>query len=218
MITLGIVHTSFVLVDLLNDLTKRMLSEVNIVNIVDDTLLSYARRNGVDSKLTRRMCLCFLLAVEAGANIILNACSSVGETVEIARKIIDVPIIRIDEPMAEKAITIGKRIAVIATVESTLSPTLNLINSKAREKATQIEVTPFLVEGAFDLLATGKVEEHNNLVRDKVIKVAHEHDVIVFAQASMSKLASLLEQEIPIPILTSPVLAMEHIKKNYLKG
>lgn len=95
---LGIVHTSFALVEPLGALARTMLPETELVNIVDDTLLTYVREHGVDEKLTRRMCLCFKGAVEAGADLILSACSSVGETVDVARTKIEVPILKIDEP------------------------------------------------------------------------------------------------------------------------
>src|SRR4051812_21214038 len=121
--TLGIIHTSFALVDLLNDLVKQRLPDAKVVNIVDDTLLSYARRNGVDDVLRRRMKGYFGSAVDAGADIILNACSTVGETVDHVRNSISVPILKIDEAMAEKAVSLGRRIGIFATVSSTLGPT-----------------------------------------------------------------------------------------------
>lgn len=215
--TIAIIHTSFVLVELLNKLAKELLPETNIINIVDDTLLAYARKNGIDNKLIRRMCIYFHSAVEAGADIILNACSSVGETVYVGRQIFDVPIIRIDEPMAEVAIKSGEKIAVIATIESTLKPTVNLLQLKANEKGIKPKISTFLVKGAFDLLLEGKVEEHNRLIKEETTRVSKDYDVILFAQASMAKLASLIEKEFTIPILTSPKLAMEYIKNKYLK-
>src|SRR5437762_2488961 len=152
MAKLGIVHTSFALVEPLGALAREMLPGTAVVNIVDDTLLPYAREHGVDEKLTRRMHRYFEAAVEAGADVILNACSSVGETVDAARARSAVPILKIDEPMAEAAIAAGRKIAVLATVASTLGPTCRLLEAKAREAAVQIELTPRLCEGAFDLL------------------------------------------------------------------
>lgn len=53
--------------------------------------------------------------------------NSVGEVVDIAQEMVSVPIYKIDEPMAEKAVQLGKRIAVVATVSSTMGPKGSMI-------------------------------------------------------------------------------------------
>src|SRR5690554_6706776 len=129
---LAIIHTSFALVEPLNSLVKERLPDVDVINIVDDRLLDYAREHGVDKKLVHRMYRYFESAVLAGADIVLNACSSVGETVDVARCLIEVPILKIDEPMAREAVMRGRKIAVIGTVHSTLAPTCRLLESQAK--------------------------------------------------------------------------------------
>jgi len=214
MARLGIIHTSFALVEPLNTLAKEMLPEsVDIVNVVDDTLLSYARQHGVDSKLKRRMYTYFQSAVWAGADVILNACSSVGETVDAARELIDVPILKIDEPMAEAAVAAGKRVAVHATVASTLGPTVRLLRAKAKEAGKEIEISERLCDGAFDLLVCGQTEQHDEAVSKDVLESAADHDVIVFAQASMARLVPMLEGKVSVPLLSSPKLAMGRLNE-----
>lgn len=210
---LGIVHTSFALVEPLNTLVRQMLPEdVDVVNVVDDTLLRYVRQHGVDQRLTRRMCLYFHSAVEAGADVILNACSSVGETVDVARRVVDRPILKIDEPMAELAVQTGKRIAVMATVASTLGPTVRLLQSKAKEQGKDVEITERLCDGAFDLLVAGDTNGHDRAVLEALLATAPHHDVVVLAQASMARLTPAFEGRTDVPILTSPRLAMERLR------
>jgi len=209
--TLGIVHTSFALVEPLGVLARELLPRTDVVNIVDDTLLPYAREHGIDEKLTRRMGLYFQAAVEAGADVILSACSSVGETVDAARPRCPVPILKIDEPMAEAAVAAGRKIAVLATVSSTLGPTCRLLEARARATSARIELTPHLCDGAFDLLLAGKTEEHDRIVCGAVREAARDHDVILFAQASMARLVSCLEGELTKPLLTSPRLALQRV-------
>jgi glutamate racemase len=207
----GIVHTSFALVEPLKALAAEMLPGVRVVNIVDDTLLAYAREHGVDEKLTRRMCLFFQSAAEADADLILSACSTVGETVDAARPKIRVPILKIDEPMAEAAVASGRKIAVLATVASTLGPTCRLLEAKAAEAGARIELTPRLCEGAFDLLLAGRTEEHDRRVAEAVLEAEPNHDVILFAQASMARLVPALQGRIATPLLSSPAPAMRRI-------
>lgn len=209
--TVGIVHTSFALVEMLNTLIKKEMEDAQIVNIVDDTTLSYVRENGVDAILTRRMWTYFLAAEQAGANVILNACSSVGETVDVARRLTSIPILKIDEPMAEKAVALGQRISVLATVPTTIGPTCRLLELKAQEAGVDLQLEPQVCEGAFDLLLAGRVEEHDRMVTKTVMDAAKNSQVIVFAQASMSKLAERLAPTIDIPLLSSPRFAVERL-------
>ncbi|HVZ63764.1 MAG TPA: aspartate/glutamate racemase family protein [Lacunisphaera sp.] len=212
---LGIVHTSFALVELLNNLVKAQLPGVQVVNVVDDTLLSYARERGVDDALRRRMRNYFNSAADAGAQVILNACSSVGETVDTARDQVPVPILKIDEAMAAKAVRAGRRIAVLATVASTLGPTGRLLRKQAEAAGRQIEIDEVLCEGAFDLLLAGKTDEHDRRVKEAVVKAAQGHEVLVFAQASMSRLVPSLAGQIQVPLLASPELAMARLREMF---
>jgi Asp/Glu/hydantoin racemase len=214
---LGIVHTSFALVELLNNLVKAQLPGVKVVNVVDDTLLSYAREHGVDDALRRRMRNYFSSAADAGAQVILNACSSVGETVDTARDFVPVPILKIDEEMASTAVCAGRRIAVLATVASTLGPTGRLLRKQAEASKRQIEIDEVLCDGAFDLLIAGKTDEHDRRVSDAVLKAAQNHDVLVFAQASMSRLVPMLAGKISVPLFASPELAMARLKEMFLE-
>jgi len=212
---LGIVHTSFALVELLNGLVKAHLPEVKVVNIVDDTLLTYAREHGVDDSLRRRMKNYFLSASDAGAQVILNACSSVGETVDAARPSIPVPILKIDEAMAFQAVRAGRRIAVLATVSSTLGPTGRLLRAQAEALGQQIEIDEVLCDGAFDLLLSGKTAEHDQRVIEAAKNAALSHDVLVFAQASMSRLVLLVSSQISVPLFASPELAMIRLREMF---
>lgn len=63
--------------------------------------------------------------------MILNQCSSVGEVVDVAGQTIGIPYVRVDMPMAQKAVELGERITVVATVRSTLGPSVRLVKRAA---------------------------------------------------------------------------------------
>ena len=46
---------------------------------------------------------------------------------------IKTPVLKIDEAMAEEAVKLGRKIAVVATVASTVGPSSRLVKSKAKE-------------------------------------------------------------------------------------
>src|SRR5690606_33977846 len=89
-------------------------------------------------------------AEEAGADFILVTCSSIGAAVESAMPLTSVPVLRVDQPMADKAILSGKKIGVIATLPTTLEPTSDLVRRRAIVLGRDVEITSKLCEGAFE--------------------------------------------------------------------
>jgi len=203
--TVFVLHTSFALVDVLNKRFVEQLPGVRMVNIVDDSLLVDVREAGhLIPSVTRRMVGYAILAESAGADAIFNTCSSVGEAADVMRQVVDIPVVKIDDAMAGEAITYGGRVAVTATLPTTLAPTARLIERKAREKGKAIEIHRHLVKGAFDMLMAGDPAKHDEMILDEIERAAQEADVIVLAQGSMARLIPKLEGKISIPVLSSP--------------
>jgi len=66
---------------------------------------------------------------DSGADYILVTCSSIGAAVEKAAETANIPVLRVDQPMADLAVQTGKRIGVIATLQTTLEPTADLVRA-----------------------------------------------------------------------------------------
>ena len=148
----------------------------------------------------------------AGADLILVTCSSIGAAVEAAAELTSVPVLRVDQPMADLAVKTGKRIGVIATLPTTLGPTSDLVKRRAAILGKEIELTSKLCEGAFEALMGGQPEIHDEMVAKALIELSAKVEVIVLAQASMSRVVDgLQEEDKTVPILASPTLAIQHI-------
>ena len=80
------------------------------------------KAGGVTNPVRRRLIKYYQIAVEIGADLILNTCSSVGEVVDLGRALIDVPIVKIDEPMAKHAAANYQRIGSLPLCRRRLSP------------------------------------------------------------------------------------------------
>ena len=210
----AVIHTSLVSIVALKELFKEIMPQVQMVNIVDDSLLPEVMANGaITTGIVRRVCNYALQAEALGADVILNQCSSVGEAVDIARNMINIPYIKIDEAMAEEAVEIGGSISVIATVASTMGPSVRLIERTADKMKKKVEVKGCLVDGALDvLLNENDIEKHNRMVLAEIEKVEAESDVIVLAQGSMIVLLPQLKH-IKKPILTSPKSGVISVKQ-----
>jgi Asp/Glu/hydantoin racemase len=211
--TLGLVHTSATLVPVFQALCKAKLPDVDVFNIADDSLIKDVIRRGELTPLTaRRVAQHIASAAEAGADYILVTCSSIGRAVESAAAQSKVPVLRVDQPMADQAAQTGKRIGVIATLPTTLEPTADLIQRRAQKAGRQIELTSRLCEGAFDALMSGDAAKHDAMVSAALKDLAAKVDVIVLAQASMARVVDGLSAEDKhIPILASPPLAIDYL-------
>ena len=211
---LAFVHTVAGLVPRFRDLAAEMVPGVETFDIVDETLLRDATTEGRVSLDTARRLFAHLAAAERhGADAILVTCSSMGGVVDAARPFAAVPLMRVDQAMAEQAVERGSKIGILATLWSTLRPTAVLIERTAVEAGREVEVRDRLCDGAFEALRSGDTDRHDALVRDGLRELIGWADVIVLAQASMARVVDTLgDEERRTPILSSPRLGMERMR------
>ena len=210
---LGLVHTSATLVPVFAQLCKEKLPGVETFNIADDSLVKGIREAGsLTATISRRVASYLESAELAGADYILVTCSSIGPAVEAAAKLIAVPVLRVDQPMADKAVATGKKIGVIATLQTTLEPTADLISRRAQLAGKKIELTSKLCEGAFEALMSGDAATHDAKVATALRDLSKQVDVIVLAQASMARVVeTLTPEDRRVPILASPGIAVDFL-------
>jgi hypothetical protein len=211
---IGVVHTFLYSVEDIKAQFKKYLHEVEMINIIDDSLLEEALANkGLTPLIINRLCDYYSNLQDLGCVAALNQCSSVGEASDIAGKLVKMPIVKIDAPMAEDAVKLGSKIAVIATAISTVEPSSRLVESKARETGKSVIVDRCFVEGAYEfLLKTGDKQKHNEMVIAKIREAAASHDVVVLAQGSMYHLVPQVK-DLKVPVLTSLETGVAQLKK-----
>ncbi|MEO7309940.1 MAG: aspartate/glutamate racemase family protein [Chitinophagaceae bacterium] len=209
--TLGLVHTSATLVPVFAELCSKYLPGVKVFNIVDDSLIKNTIACGeLTASTSKRVVNYASSAEEAGADYILFTCSSIGPAVEMAASLTGVPVLRVDQPMADKAVQLGTRIGVIATLSTTLEPTSDLVRRRALVAGKDIELKPVLCEGAFEALMSGDAATHDANVGAALKKLSKEVDVILLAQASMARVVDTLDEaDKTVPILASPTIAIQ---------
>ena len=150
---IGLVYTSTTpeLIELVEKEVRKQCGEkAELMTYTDPTILAEVREHGfVTRNAASRLITMYLKAAQEDADAVLNICSSVGEVADCAQdvaKYIGVPIVRIDEEMCRDAVRHGKRIGVLATLPTTLTPTKNTILRVAREMGKEV----ILVDGLAD--------------------------------------------------------------------
>ena len=210
--TLAVIHTTPLTVEPLKTLADEIVREVRVVNFVDDSILPQLAETGGDtSAVDDRLVQYARFAQGVGADVILSACSSVGEVVAQMQAAVDIPVVRIDEAMAEEAIRRGARIGVAATVPTTLRPTVALLERKAGEAGKPVEFRTRCVDAAYARLAQGDREGHDDLLAEALAELAAETDVVVLAQASMARVLERLSESERQRFLVSPRLGMQRV-------
>lgn len=204
----GLLHTVPALAGSMDARLGELLPEAERIHLADAWLLDEAIRSGVDERHDARVKAHVDHLVAQGASAVLVSCSSIGEVTDRVAETVDVPVLRVDRPMARRAGELaraaGGRVAVLATLASTLGPTGRLLEAEADGCAIDSSV----VEGAIEAKQTGDQAGFDRLVTAAVDAALASHDVVVLAQASM---ASALTDDRAGRVLTSPESALAQL-------
>ncbi len=205
---------------LMNQFFAKELPGITIHNIADDSLVKeiIANSNVIPPNVVRRVCSYVVSAEMSGADLVVITCSSISVIAKVAERMVGIPVMRIDEPMAELAVERADRIKVLATISSTLNPSVQLIEEKSRQQGKEIVLDSSLCEIARQFLDEGNPEGHDRILRKEIEEALQKFDYVVLAQASMGRVLDNLDVERRKSVLTSPALAVEHIKRRFLSS
>lgn len=195
------------------EVRKNIGEEAELLSLQNPGILASVREAGyVTPQAASELISMYMEAVKQGADGILNICSSVGEVadcMQTAAAYIGVPIVRIDEEMCREAVRRGSRIAVMATLPTTLTPTRNTVKRVAREMGRHVELVDILVDGAFGL----DPESFRKLLLTRASEVKDKADVILLAQGSMAYVEEDIDRELGIITLSSPRFGAVELRK-----
>jgi hypothetical protein len=206
---IGFLHTAEAHVETFDKLVADRSPGRPTTSIVDEDLLATARTLGLDDPtLARRIVVALDGLAARGASVIVCTCSTIAGLAERLGGA-PVPVLRVDRPMAELAVAAGPRIAVLAALESTVGPSVGLLREVAAAARLTVTVDAHVIEGAWACFEAGDVDRYDALIAATCIGVAPMNDVIVLAQASMAGAGGHLDDDFPIPVLSSPGPAVD---------
>ena len=213
--TIALVYTSTTpeLIELMeSEVIKNVGPCCRIISFQDPSILSEIREAGyVTPAAANRLIGLYVKAIDQGADVILNICSSVGDVADAFQETADyigVPVIRIDEEMCREAVRQGTRIGVIATLQTTVAPTKKTIERASRCLGKHIEVIGVVV----DAFGSDR-EKFRQLLTEAAQELAKQVDVIVLAQGSMAYVEKEIADSTKTVTLSSPRFGAVEIKK-----
>ena len=187
--------------------------EARVSNLLDDSLFAWVHEAGgvvpqmydVFRNFTRHM-------TARGADGILFTCSAFRQVIDACIAEFPVPILKPNDAMIDKALDAGNRIAVMATVGPTIPSISVEIEERAAARGREVELVPYVMDRAFDALASGDAATHDRLVAERARNI-RDCDAIVLAQFTLSRAAPAVQAVNRTPIYNSPGAAVARLRE-----
>jgi hypothetical protein len=139
------------------------------------------------------------------ADAVILTCSTLGPSIAEVENATEIPILRVDDALAKKAVKSGGLVVAFCAVETTVAPTTRLFTEAAKSTGAKVEIR--LVPGAWELFKTGDRAGYLAVIAEMAEAAYDEGATIVaLAQASMAGAADLVTNG-PKP-LSSPTAGL----------
>ena len=210
------IHTSPAAIGPLMQFYTEAAPELEITNLLDDGLLRLLAAGDAARARARLAQMLRDAAENYGPELAMITCSSVPrEMSDSLARDFRAPVLKIDYPMARRAVRTGRRVGVAATFPPTLGPTSRLLREAAAEAGAEVEIVEEVAHGAYDALLANDTATHDELLVAAVERLqAKDVSAVVLAQVSMARALPLLEgRAARVPVLTSLHTSLEAIRE-----
>lgn len=202
---LALLHTAAVHVPNFTGILRELDADVAVRHSVREDLLAQALADGQVSEATRQGTQAEVQRLVAeGARVVLCTCSTLGSAAEATPELPNARVLRVDRPMAELAIALGRPILVVAATSGAMSTAVALLREAARG-APSPRYRELRCSAAWALFQSGDHAGYAAALAHEVATHARAGEVVLLAQASMAAAAALVNRP-DIEILTSPDL------------
>ena len=210
---IALIHAVTVAVDPIKGAFAELWPQATTVNILDDSLSpDRARDSELTSVMSARIGALGDYALSADCDGVLYTCSAFGEAIEAFAKRASVPVLKPNEAMFEKALSIGGRTGMIATFAPSVAGMEAEFHEQARAQGRPASITTILVEAAMAALKSGDADLHNRLLAEAVPQLG-DVDAIMLAHFSTSRAFGAVSAQTRQPVLTSPHSAVEAMQR-----
>lgn len=202
-------HTAPVLVDVFQNLLGELAPGVVGRHVLRPDLLADAVTAGAATRrILQESANAMIAAAGPEQAMVVCTCSTIGAAADLADARSPGPVFRIDRPMARRSIELGRKILVMATLETTIAPTVELIGAEARRAGRTVEIDQIVLDHARRHFLEGRQEEYLDAVAAALVAAERNAEVVVLAQASMAAAVARADC-LKTPIISSPRLGLE---------
>jgi Asp/Glu/hydantoin racemase len=210
---IALIHATPVAIEPIAESFRTLWPEARTTNLLEDSLsadLAAARK--LTPAMHDRFATLATYAERTGADAVLFTCSAFGPCIETARRVVDIPVLKPNEAMIDEAFSAGRRVALIATFESSVPSMRAEIEEAAAARGARVELSTHVAVGALPALQAGDGTKHDVLIAETVRGVG-AIDAVMLAQFSMARAERAVAAVTPARILTSPASAVQQLRR-----
>lgn len=217
--SVALIHSSVDVVQLLTEVSKNVIADVELIHMVDEGMQSMINAAGeVTEPITRRLCSYVMNAHEAGAEAAMLTSPVLGATLDAVQASVSIPVMRIDEAAVETAVRLGSSVGVLSANQLTLDATVSFIRDRADATGRDVVIEGRYCDDAEHALRNGDHEAHDYIATRAVDRLAN-NDIILLADVLMERIVHAAGERVDVPVIASPRLGFEELAKklNYFR-
>jgi aspartate/glutamate racemase len=200
----GVVHTTRLVIEPVHRSIRESVAELQINHVLDEGILrKLAALGSITPEITAWLTRMVASTQEIGADFAVVSCSSLSPCVNEVRHHVDIPVLKVDEPMVEHAVQNAERIGLVMTNPTTEKPSQLLFSEVTKRLKSRAVLFPELCPEAFAKLNRGDIGGHDREVVEVIDKMLDRVDVIMLAQISIARVRNRLDPGVAAKVFSS---------------
>lgn len=153
---------------------------------------------------------------KAGATAgILFTCSAFGPAIDQVKKRLSIPVLRPNESAFDAALDKGGRIGIVVSFGPSAPSLHSELLSMAADRGQAVQADVAVAEGALAALKAGDTATHDRIVL-QAAESLRAANILILGQFSLARAQSLLQSRLNVPVLSTPVAAVEALRRRCL--
>lgn len=200
----GAIHTTRLVIEPVHQSIAAAGQDLQINHVLDEGILRRLATLGrITPEITDWLTRMVSSSQDIGAELAVVSCSSLSPCVNEVRGRLNIPVLKVDEPMMEYGVRHADRIGLVMTNPTTEAPSQMLFAEVTKRLGSRARLFPELCPGAFAKLTGGDIEGHDTEVVEVIKSLLEEVDLIMLAQISIARVRQHLDSSSAARVLSS---------------
>ncbi len=209
---IALIHATRLAIDPIVSACQSNWPEVEHISILDESLaIDRRKEEHLTEELSNRIITLSRHAESLGSDGVLFTCSAFGHAIEYAAQSSKVPVLKPNEAMFEKALSMGDRITMVYTFPPAVAGMEQEFRDEAVRRHSSAIIQSVYAKGAREAVEQGDIKKHDEIISNTISTVKHS-DVILLAHFSMATALNDAKASTDVPVISSPIAAIEKIK------